>query len=140
MNKIDINNKLNLAKIKSIPNDKIAIFLPHCLRHLECPAKMDSSLGLLCVNCGKCGIGPFKVQAEEKGYNVFIAPGGSMVERLIEKNNFKAVIGVACNKELDLAFRMLKDKNIISLAVRLSKDGCVATSVNWDKVKEVCSL
>lgn len=125
--------------ISNIPKDKIAIFLPHCLKSRDCPAKMGDK-GLECINCGRCGIGPFRKKATNAGFKVFIVPGGSMVKKIIENNDFQAVIGVACTVELAQAYDMLEKKDIISLSVPLSKDGCVDTEVDWKEVEEICKL
>lgn len=122
-----------------IDNKEKAIFLPHCLRHKDCPARMKED-GLACINCGKCGIGPFRKDALDAGYNIYICPGGSMVKSIIENNGFKEVIGVACGFELKEAHGFLKGKKLKVKSVQLSKDGCVNTEVDWDKVRKVCGL
>ncbi|MBL7055113.1 DUF116 domain-containing protein [Candidatus Woesearchaeota archaeon] len=132
-------NELNLEGFKKIPNNEKAIFLPQCLRSRECKAKIGDR-GIECLNCGKCSICEFKKQAEIKGYNVFISPGGSLVKKIIKKNNFKGVLGVACIPELEQALDLIKKTNIIAISVPLSKDGCVDTDVDWKKVKELCGL
>ena len=132
MDIVQKRNKLYEEKFKQLPNKDKAIFLPHCLRHQECPAKIGS-VGLECIKCGRCKIGEFKDKAEKAGYNLFVVPGGSLVKKIISNNNFKAVLGVACNVELEQAFDMLKKEKIISLAIPLLKDGCVNTEVEWEK-------
>jgi len=136
---LEMKEVKSITDFKKIPNNEKAIFLPHCLRDRECPAKIGCG-GLECINCGKCSIGPFKKDAEDAGYKVFIVPGGSLVKKILEKNNFKAVLGVACNPELEQAFDFIKEKDLISLSVPLLKDGCVDTEVEWEKVREVAGL
>ena len=56
---VEVRNKVNEKLFKKIkPKDKILV-LPHCLRHADCEAKLESS-GLLCENCNRCVIGVLK--------------------------------------------------------------------------------
>lgn len=132
-------NEIYLKEFEDTPNKNKAIFLPQCLRNRDCPANVSKE-GFECINCGKCNIGKFKKDAEQAGYRVFIVPGGSMVKNILDKNDFKAVFGVACNPELEQAFGMMKDGKIISLYVPLLRDGCVETDVDWRKVRELTGL
>jgi len=127
------------AKFFDIALEKRAIFLPHCLCSTGCPAKRSEE-GVMCINCGKCNIGPFKKTAEKNGYKVFIVPGASMVKKIIGKYKFKAVFGVACMPELEQGIEEARKKGIIALTVPLLKDGCVNTDVDWDKVRKTIRL
>lgn len=128
-----------MTRFDNIPNKNIAIFLPHCLRHKDCPAE-NKGEGYDCVDCGRCGIGKFAKDAKAAGYKIFIVPGASMVKKIIKKNDFKVVIGVACKVELKQAEEMLKNTRIITASVPLKKDGCVNTEVGWDELRKVCNI
>ena len=75
-----------------------------------------------------------KNRAETLGYKVFVVPGGSLVMKLINELKPKAVLGVACIKELIMAAEEL---NIPIQVVLLSRDGCVNTDVRIDEVLNV---
>ena len=112
------------------------VFLPHCLRSLECKAKLTEQ-GYICLNCGKCKIGSFKSKAEEKGYNVFIVPGASMVKKILEGcESPERVIGVACEVELKEAAVLMKKKGMMknAKALKLLTDGCVNTEADFDNL------
>ena len=76
-------------------------------------------------------------QAEGRGYNVFICPGGSMIARIIHKHKPKAVLGVACIKEIIMAAEELDMKRRPYQAVELLKAGCVSTDVELEHVFRV---
>ncbi len=124
-----------MSRFENTPVNQRVIFLPQCLRSLECKAKTTED-GIICISCGKCNIGPFKKEAEKAGYKVFIAPGSSLIKNILKKYKFKAVLGVACEPELKEGIKMMKKHNIAVLTVTLLKDGCVNTQVDWEKVKE----
>ena len=126
----------NASLFENTPVSQKVIFLPQCLRSTECKAKTTED-GIICVNCGKCGIGPFKKEAESIGYKIFIAPGSSLIKNILKKYKFKAALGVACEPELKEGIKMMKKNNIAVLTVTLLKDGCVNTEVDWEKVRQV---
>jgi len=130
---VEVRNKVNEKVYKKVePQEKIVV-LPHCLRSTECEAKLETS-GLVCNNCNRCVIGVIKNKAEEKGIQVFIIPGSTFLKKIIEKNNFKAVLGVACYQDLNLS--MMKLSKFSCQGVPLLKDGCINTKVDVKAVFE----
>jgi len=58
---VEVRNKVNEKLFNKIkPKDKILV-LPHCLRHAECQANLETS-GIVCKNCNKCVIGVLKIK------------------------------------------------------------------------------
>lgn len=130
---VEVRNKVNEKIYKKIkPQDKILV-LPHCLRSTDCEAKLESS-GLVCKDCNRCVIGVIKTKAEEKGFQVFIIPGSTFLKKILEKNNFKAVLGVACYQDLNLS--MMKLSKFSCQGVPLLNDGCINTKVDVKSVFE----
>lgn len=112
------------------------VFLPQCLRNPNCKAKI-TKLGYECTGCvnrNKCKVYTIKNKAEGIGYRVFIAPGGSMVLDIVKKYKPRAVLGIACMKEIVMAFDNL---NISVQAVQLTKSGCVNTDVRMNEVLDM---
>lgn len=135
-------NQLNLNEFKEVPVEERFLFLPHCLRDLdECEAE-QTEYGLDCpgTSCGKCEIGRLKDVAEEKGYEVYVVPGGSLLRKIVEEKRPKAVIGVACFEEVEAGFAAMEDNDIPTQGVLLSKGGCVNTEVDEQKVIERINL
>ena len=60
---IKVRDDVNKERFKKIPAEKTLIFLPHCLRHKDCPAPLQKE-GLNCSECGLCSIGVIKKKAE----------------------------------------------------------------------------
>jgi len=130
---VEVRNKVNEKVYKHTkPQDKIVV-LPHCLRSTECEANLETS-GLVCNNCNRCVIGVIKTKAEEKGFKVFIIPGSTFLKKILEKNDFKAVLGVACYQDLNLS--MMKLSKFSCQGVPLLKDGCINTKVDVKAVFE----
>ena len=137
----EFRNKLNELEYKKTPFKNRIVFLPHCLRNLkECKAEHDDE-GLKCKYCGKCKIGTLKKMAEDLGYGgCYTCPGGSMVTKIILNKKPKAVLGVCCFDEAQMAFDKLQGTGIAAQAVLLSKSGCKDTDVNIEEVREKMEL
>ena len=130
---IKVRDDVNREKFRKVPADKTLIFLPHCLRHRDCPATLQKE-GLNCTECGLCSIGVIKKKAEPLGYKLYIVPGSSFVKKIVMENKFKAVIGVACHEDLNQMMMLLSDFS--PQGVLLEKIGCFETKVNVKKVFE----
>lgn len=138
---IELRNRLNEYGYKRVPFGKRVLFLPQCLRNSkECRAEYGEE-GLQCKRCGKCQINELISLAESLGYaRVFVCPGGSMVQRLVRKYKPKAVLGVCCYDEANMAFDKLQGTGVSPQAVLLLYDGCRDTKVNVAEVKEKMEL
>ena len=130
---IKVRDEINKEKFKEIPAEKTLIFLPHCLRHKDCPATLQKE-GLNCTECGLCSIGVIKKKSEPMGYKLYIVPGSSFVKKIVMENKFNAVIGVACHEDLNQMMMLLSD--FCPQGVLLEKTGCFETKVNVKKVFE----
>ncbi len=130
---IKVRDDVNKEKFRQIPANKTLIFLPHCLRHRDCPATLQKD-GLNCTECGLCSIGVIKKKAEPLGYKLYIVPGSSFVKKIVMENKFQAVIGVACHEDLNQMMMLLSD--FYPQGVLLEKTGCFETKVNVKKVFE----
>lgn len=130
---VEVRNKVNEKLFNRINSQDKILVLPHCLRHSDCEANLETS-GLVCKNCNRCVIGVLKDKGEELGYQVFIIPGSTFLKKIIEKNKFKAVLGVACYQDLNLG--MMKLSKFSCQGVPLSRDGCVNTKVDPRAVLE----
>ena len=135
---IELKNEIHKNAFGKIqPRYKI-VFLPQCLRKASrCKARLGED-GYECVACSKdCKASEIKRLGEAAGYRVFIVPGGSMVAKIVAKYKPRAYAGVACMKELVMAAEELK---IPARGIELSKDGCVETDVDMEKVKAALNL
>jgi len=132
---IALKNKVSLKKFRNTPINKRLIFLPQCLRAVDCPSKLSPD-GMNCINCGNCEIGKAKKSAEEIGYKVFIVPGSSFIKRLVRKHKPTAILGVGCMTEIKSGLEMCEKLNLQGVGLVLDKAGCVSTILNWDNFYE----
>lgn len=133
---IKLINLVNLKSYRSVSRDKKAIFLPQCLRAIDCPAELGSE-GIQCVQCGKCKIKDAKAEAKRLGYIVFVVPGSSFIKRMIAKYKPGAILGVGCIEEIRNGLDMCQKYKIPAQGIVLDEAGCITTTVNWDRFYEL---
>lgn len=132
---VDLKNRLHEEKFKKVPKNERILVLPHCLRSKKCEAKR-TDYGYSCAKCGRCSICNISNEAEKHGYSVFIVPGSSVISKIVKKEKPKAILGVACNKEIVPALMILEKYGIAAQAVPLIRDGCVNTIADCDSIFE----
>ena len=132
---VRLRNYINTKKFLNTPYEKRFIFMPQCLRSVECPAKLTPE-GIMCVNCGRCGIGEAKKYAESLGYNFFVVPGSSFIKRIIKKYRPGAIVGVGCHMEIKEGLDLCHSHGIPARGVPLLTSGCVATTIDWNTFYE----
>jgi len=112
--KFDEVNSTQLADFEKVPIADRILFTPHCLRK-DFQEKIENL-------------------AKEIGYRVVKAGGGSIVRKTIEEEHPKAVIGVACLREIDA---IIGDLKLPFQSVMLTQDGCKDTAVDIEKLEKI---
>lgn len=142
---IELSEKEKLAQVS--PADRV-LLLSHCLRPSQtCPGKFDKK-GLKCPDdCAEdCIIQRLRSQALSYGYKgVCIAAGGAMALRFIKEHQPRAIVAMACEKELMEGVHgveaMTGEEDRPSIVVvPLSKDGCVDTEIDEGQARKAISL
>ncbi|MEE9474409.1 MAG: DUF116 domain-containing protein [Candidatus Hydrothermarchaeaceae archaeon] len=127
---IEVRNHLNYKKFMKIKGKDRILVVPQCLRSVKCPARLDSSVGVACKECGMCVIKELKAEADRLGYGFYIVPGGTFVDRIVKAIRPKAALGVACYRDLNMGMHELSKAECLVLGVPLIKDGCVETQID----------
>jgi hypothetical protein len=133
---VDLQNRVMRPTFVRIPYDKRAIFIPQCLRSVNCQARLSPE-GIKCMGCGACEISKAKKEAEGMGYLFFVVPGSSFMVRMIKKYRPQAIIGVGCMGEVKEGLDLMHKNNMPAIGVVLTTAGCVGTILDWEKLYEV---
>jgi hypothetical protein len=123
-----------------IKTRKRALLLPHCARKYmdnRCKAKFNQkTCSYECAHCSPdCKINRASVIGKERGYDVYILPGGSCIKRIASR--YEGVVGVACCEEIKLGEEHLKELGISAQAVPLIKNGCSQTIFNFESLEKI---
>jgi hypothetical protein len=141
-----------MAKVEEelarIDTSERILLLPHCLRRSETCQGKYTRWGLECCQCNPdCPVNRLSQAAVKLGYKgVCIAPGGRLAVNYVKETKPKAIVAVACQKELEEGIHEVRELagnnySIPPIAViPLSKDGCIDTEVDEKQAFEMISL
>lgn len=133
---IALMNSIHKEAYEETPIERRLLFLPQCLRNIECPAKTSPQEGIICESCGRCSVAEIKEICDGHGVAICIAPGGEFVKRAIRDRKPAAALAVACQHDLCEVMKHVTSKDVPIIGVVLLRCGCVMTDVDWKEVKE----
>jgi len=118
-----------------------ALFLPHCARkHMDNKCKADFTPEIPSYKCNHCSpdcqINAATQMAEQKGYDVYVVPGGSCIPGILKKYQYEGAVGVACGQELKLGGEALNKTGLAGQAIPLVKNGCSNTSFSLQSLEK----
>ncbi len=139
---IEVQNANNLQRENFEKAETKALLIPHCARSYmdrKCMADFNPEIpSYTCNGCqDDCLVNNVMKLGKERGYDVFVIPGGSCAEKILRDKKYKAVVGIACGSELKMALGLLKKLNIPGQGVMLTKNGCANTKLNLETLKQV---
>ena len=136
-------------RLAAVPPSERVLLLPHCLRDSQRCQADNTKHGLACKGCSPdCAINRLRRKALELGYSgVCVAPGGTLVLEFLAQRKPRGIVAVACHKELEMGLEAVAKMGQepdwgmpATVIVPLSKDGCVDTEVDVERVLEVIRL
>ena len=97
---IRTNNRLVSRYKVKVPPEELLLLLPHCLQYKDCHQKISDDLEL-CEGCGQCDI--CHLAEIKKRYQIpaFVVDGGQLALAVANRGNYRAIVAVACEKELE---------------------------------------
>ncbi|MDR3349742.1 MAG: DUF116 domain-containing protein [Acidaminococcales bacterium] len=96
---IALSNHLFQQKKIIVAPERLLLLLPHCLQRGDCPYKITQDVDN-CRQCGGCRIGDLLRICRAYGVNMAVAPGGTLARKAVMSIRPKAVLAVACERDL----------------------------------------
>ena len=84
--------------------------------------------------CGKCKIKELLKLKEKYGTEVFIATGGTLARKIIIDNRPKAVIAVACERDLTSGIKDIRKLPVLGIFNTRPNGPCIDTNID---IKEI---
>jgi uncharacterized protein len=139
---IDLQSVNMIERSKFLQTKKRALVLPHCARKYldsRCKAVFDTTIpSFICGHCSEdCQVNQSDKLAREKGYDVFVLPGGSCIPKIFKNSKYEGVVGVACGEEIKSLTPLLTSMDVAAQAIPLIKNGCANTAFNMDTLVKV---
>jgi len=139
---IEVQNANNLQRETFEKAETKALLIPHCARsHMDRQCMADFNPEIPSYTCNACQddclVNNVVKLGKERGYDVYVIPGGSCAEKILRDKKYKAVLGIACGSELKMALGLLRKLDIPGQGVMLTKNGCANTKLDLESLKQV---
>jgi uncharacterized protein len=130
-----LNNVLvRIRRARCAPQNLLLLF-SSCLQKSTCECNIRSSLDN-CKRCGGCVVGPLLDLAEQYGLQAFVAAGGRLAAAKCSAPSVKAIVAVACCKELSEGLRAVFPKPTLLVQLSTPNGPCKDTEVDYDRVRQ----
>lgn len=124
--------KLRRARCKP---EELLVLLPSCLQNSQCKQRVTTNIQE-CLRCGRCKLKNVLELCEGYGVRCAMATGGRLALKMARDEAVKAVIAVACEKELKAGMIGVFPKPGFGV-VNLRPNGpCTDTDVDLDELDE----
>jgi len=128
------NFSTRLRRTRCRPEEVLILFAG-CLQRSECDRRLDDAL-TNCGRCGRCAVAAFLDLADRYGVGVYRATGGRQAAARARDPKVKAVVAVACRKELREGIFACLPKAVLATRIAWPCGPCKDTTVEMDRVEE----
>ena len=111
---VKLNNSYIYSNKYNFNSKDIMILIPHCVQKNSCKLKVTNKIEN-CAKCGLCNVSDLVKLKEKTGINIFIATGGTLARKIIIENKPKAVIAVACERDLTSGIQDMKHIPVLGI-------------------------
>ena len=132
---IKLNNSYIYKNKYNIDNKDILVLIPHCIQKNSCKLKVTSSINN-CKSCGLCNVSDLLKLNEKFGVEVFIATGGTLARKKIIEKRPKAVVAVACERDLTSGIQDIKNIPVLGVFNKRPNGPCFDTKIDIKEVED----
>lgn len=136
---IKINNAYVYSNQYDFKSEDLAILIPHCIQNHNCKLKVTNNIDN-CKKCGMCKINELQQLKEKYNTKIFIATGGTLARKIIVDNKPKAVIAVACERDLTSGVRDIKKIPVLGIFNSRPNGPCIDTNININEVEKAINF
>lgn len=133
---VELNNQLVRAGMAGrLGPDEILLLAPHCLQWHQCGFRVTGDLDN-CQQCGRCDISGLRSLQRRYGVKVGVTTGGSAARELIVRLKPRAVVAVACERDLSTGIQDIQPLPSIGILNIRPNGPCLDTRVELQKIEE----
>ncbi len=135
---VQVSNAITRATRKGVGEPgPVLVLLPRCLQRPECAQPIVEDIDS-CRRCGQCPMAELlELRDGFEGVIMAVLTGGSVVPAAVGHFQPRAVIGVACERELITGIYVVGDRPVIGVANRRPEGPCRATTVDKGELRAV---
>ncbi len=132
---VSLNNMtVRLRRTRCRPDELLVLF-SRCLQRSACDCNIADDLAN-CRRCGQCVVARFHEMADEYGVKLFLATGGRHAAERAAQDDVKAIVAVACEKELRAGLFAALPKPVLATGIDWPCGPCKDTTVDFHQVEE----
>jgi hypothetical protein len=132
---IALNNlAVRLRRTRCRPSQLLVLF-SRCLQRSDCDRRLEEDVSN-CRRCGRCPMTQFLALAEKHGIRLFMATGGRQAAARAQSPDIKAIVAVACWKELRAGMFACMPKAVLGTTIAWPCGPCKDTTVEMGEVEE----
>ncbi len=131
---VEVSNALVKTVSVEAEPEEVLILVPHCIQLSECTHKITVDINN-CKGCGRCQVSQIKDLAAKYGVDLAVATGGGMARRIIQQRKPKAVVAVACERDLTSGLQETFPLPVFGVVNLRPQGYCVNTGVDVNKLK-----
>ncbi len=137
---IEVSNHLVRNHRHEFPPDRVLILAPHCIQLDVCRHKITKRADN-CKQCGKCNVGGLLEMSKRHGVHMAVVPGGTLARQVIKSLRPKAVLAVACERDLVTGIQDVFPLPVIGVLNDRPNGPCCNTRIDVASVeKSLCLL
>ena len=126
---IRLNNWWVRRKRFRLPPDNILLICPRCLQNSRCGQSIITDPNE-CRRCGDCDVADLVALAGKYGVKLVFVTGGEIALELVRQPAIKAVVTVACERELLQGLLRKGLKPVLAVVIARPHGPCRDTSVH----------
>lgn len=132
---IRFNNLLTRLRCRGTAPENLLLLVPRCLQKTGCAQSLGETLDD-CNACGQCNVTDLLALRDEFGIRCSMAAGGREALAFVASKEVRAVVAVACEKELMQGILAVFPKPVLGV-LNIQSDGpCRNTRLDKERVRE----
>ncbi len=112
----------------------LLLLVPHCLQRCTCESNITQDIDR-CNRCGRCNVADMLQLRDEFGIRCHLVSGGREAIAVVRDPAVKAVVAVACEKELADGIRAVIPKRVVAIPNERPNGPCKNTRVDIGAVR-----
>jgi hypothetical protein len=130
-----INNRVVYSSRPDLLPEDILILLPHCIQSSKCKHRITGDI-YNCAGCGRCSVSDLVRLGKRLGIKIRMVPGGTLARKTVAEVKPKAIVAVACERDLCSGMRDISSLPVIGIPNERPWGPCRDTKVDVKKVED----
>lgn len=132
---VTLNNKYIYSNKYNFKPEDIMLVTPHCIQKNFCKHKVTNDIEN-CRRCGQCGVEDLVKLKQKYNVKAFVATGGTIARKIIIENKPKAVIAIACERDLISGIQDVSKFYVIGILNKRPNGPCFNTEIDIEEVEQ----